>query len=181
MSIIDTIFQTFAARGGLEYGERVSILEHSLQTATFAEQDGLPDHLIAAALLHDYGHLIHDLPEDIADHGIDGQHEEVGATWLADYFSPEVVEPIRLHVPAKRYLCATDAEYYATLSLASIQSLNVQGGPFTADEVKTFEANHHFQDAITLRRYDELGKEVGMATPQVSHFRPYLERYLQTL
>ena len=137
----------------MEYGERVNMREHMLQSAVFAEQDGASDLVIAAALLHDYGHFVHDLGEDIADHGIDGKHEEVGADYLEAFFPPEVIEPMRLHVAAKRYLCATDAEYFATVSPASLQSLELQGGPFNADEVEEFEKNPQSLKNETQARY----------------------------
>ncbi|HEU0177888.1 MAG TPA: HD domain-containing protein, partial [Blastocatellia bacterium] len=109
MSIVDEIIELFARLGGGAYfGEPVSQLEHALQTAFQAEQESAPDALIAAALLHDIGHLLHKLPEDIADRGIDGRHERVGAMWLARNFPAAVTEPIRMHVAAKRYLCSVD-------------------------------------------------------------------------
>jgi predicted HD phosphohydrolase len=153
--------------------------EHMLQTAFFAEQNGAKPTLIAAAVLHDYGHLIHGLDEDIADHGVDGQHEEIGAEHLAQFFVPAVTEPARLHVAAKRYLCAVDPAYYASLSEASVQSLALQGGPFTPEEALAFERHPFFQDAIELRRYDEMGKEPEMQTPGLEHYRPYLEASLK--
>lgn len=179
MPIIDQIFHTFTQNGHLEYGERVNMLEHSLQTAYFAEQDGADVLLIASAVLHDYGHLIHGLDEDIAEHGIDGMHEEVGALHLAKYFVPAVTEPLRLHVAAKRYLCATDAQYFAELSPASILSLQVQGGPFNAEECREFETNPFYKEAIQLRRFDEMGKVPELDVPPLKHYRSHLERGLR--
>ena len=117
----------------LYIGEPVSMTEHMLQAAQAAELDGASPTLVAAALLHDFGHLIHDLPEDSAEHGIDTRHKDVGADYLARHFVPAVVEPTRLHVAAKRYLCAVDPAYLANLSPASILSLKLQGGPYTAE------------------------------------------------
>jgi len=174
-SIIDQIFAVFRERGGRDYGECVSVLEHSLQTAYAAEQDGASPTLIAAAVLHDYGHLIHELPEDIADQGIDGLHEQLGADFLAANFVPAVVEPVRLHVAAKRYLCAVDPAYLTDLSPASARSLALQGGPFDAAEIAAFESSPHFADAVRLRRYDDLGKEPSMCTPDLEHYRAALE------
>ena len=134
MNIVDEVCELFASKGHAAYvGEPVSQLEHALQAAHHAQQDDADDHLVVAALLHDIGHLIHKLPEDAADHGIDTRHEQIGQAWLARYCGPEVTEPVRLHVPAKRYLCATQAEYQAQLSPASTLSLNLQGGPFSSD------------------------------------------------
>lgn len=179
-NIIETIIQAFHEQGDLEYGERVNLREHMLQAAVFAERDQADDLMIAAAVLHDYGHFVHGLGEDIADQGIDGRHEEVGAEALRDYFVAEVVEPLRLHVAAKRYLCAVDAAYFATISPASRQSLELQGGPFTPAEVHAFEQNPYFARAVKLRHYDEAGKVPGMATPPIEYYRPYLERALLT-
>src|SRR5262245_46585667 len=112
MSIVDEIFDIFAHHGSAAYfGEPVSQLEHALQTAWQGERKGAPDTLIAAGLLHDLGHLLHGMPENIAGRGLDGRHEEIGAAWLSRQFPDAVVEPVRLHVAAKRYLCAVDAEY----------------------------------------------------------------------
>ena len=177
--IIEEVIRAFHEHGDLEYGERVNMREHMLQAAVFAEGDGADDLMIAAALLHDYGHFTHGLGEDIADHGIDGKHEEVGADYLQAYFRPEVIEPMRLHVAAKRYLCAVDANYFATLSPASIQSLALQGGPFTPQEVQEFEQHPYFKEAVQVRLYDEAGKEPGMETPPIEYYRPYLEKALR--
>ncbi|MEO7911970.1 MAG: HD domain-containing protein [Roseiflexaceae bacterium] len=173
-SIIDQIFASFRAYGGRDYGESISVLDHSLQAAYAAEQNGAAPALVAAAVLHDYGHLIHDLPEDIADQGIDGVHEAVGAAFLAAYFGPDVIEPVRLHVAAKRYLCAIEPAYLAELSLASAQSLLLQGGPFDAAEIAAFEATPYFFEAVWLRRYDDIAKEPGAWTPDLEHYRGVL-------
>ncbi|HJZ49207.1 MAG TPA: hypothetical protein VKE41_18645 [Roseiflexaceae bacterium] len=178
--VIDRIFATFIAYGDRDYGENVSVLAHSLQAAYAAEQDGAAPTLIAAAVLHDYGHLIHGLPEDCADQGIDSLHEQLGAAFLVRYFVPAVTEPVRLHVAAKRYLCAVDATYLAALSPASAQSLLLQGGPFSAEEVAAFEASPHFMDAVRLRRYDDIGKDPEAWTPDLEHYREVLESTLLT-
>lgn len=176
--LIDEIFETFRQRGDRLYGERVTQAEHALQTAFAAEQDGASETLIAAALLHDYGHLIHDLP-DAAERDIDALHEEVGAAFLGPLFVAGVTEPARLHVAAKRYLCAVDPAYFHSLSPASVRSLELQGGPFNHTEVKAFEASPYFIDAIRLRRYDEMGKVPGAQTPDLEHYRPCLKAGLK--
>jgi gamma-butyrobetaine dioxygenase len=174
--VVDEIMELFATRGGDAYfGEPVSQLEHALQTAFQAEQEGAPDDLIAAALLHDIGHLLHELPEDIADLGVDGRHEEVGAKWLARYFPPAVIEPIRFHVAAKRYLCAVDGAYRRRLSEASIQSLALQGGPMSADEVREFEASSYVRESARLRMWDDQAKIVGLKTPELRQYLSLLE------
>lgn len=170
-AIREQIAQLFRDRGQAAYfGEEVSQTEHALQAAWAAERAGASSDLILAALLHDIGHLLHGLPEDIADSGLDARHEELGARWLAQFFGPEVTEPIRLHVPAKRYLCAVDPEYVRQLSEASILSLKVQGGPFSPEEAEAFRAGPHAEAALALRRWDEVAKMKGLATPDVEHF-----------
>src|SRR5580658_149933 len=142
MSIVDEIMDLFARRGEAAYhGEAVSQTEHALQAAELAELEGAPDRLVVAALLHDVGHLLDGQDEDLAHRGVDGRHEEAGGAWLARHFGPEVIEPIRLHVAAKRYLCAVDPTYLDGLSPASRLSLSVQGGPMRAEERAQFEAN----------------------------------------
>jgi phosphonate degradation associated HDIG domain protein len=173
---IDTLF---AERGGGEYhGEAVTQLEHALQCAALAEADGHPPVVIAAALLHDIGHLLHGYGEDHLERGVNDRHEELGARFLAPAFGAAVTEPIRLHVPAKRYLCAVRAGYCAALSPASVRSLELQGGSMTATEVVEFESHPHFRAAVAVREYDDRAKVVGFATPPFAHFRAYLERCL---
>jgi [1-hydroxy-2-(trimethylamino)ethyl]phosphonate dioxygenase len=177
VSIVDEIIEPFARRGGDAYfGEPVSQLEHALQTAFLAEQEGASDTLIVAALLHDVGHLLHKLPEDIADRGVDGRHEKVGATWLARYFPAAVTEPIRLHVAAKRYLCVIDDEYQRGLSAASIRSLALQGGPMSDEEVREFEASPYAREGARLRRWDDLAKVVGAKASGMPQYQPLLEK-----
>jgi phosphonate degradation associated HDIG domain protein len=180
MNVVDEICELFATKGHAAYiGEPVSQLEHALQAAHHAEQAGASDALVVAALLHDLGHLVHKLPEDCADHGIDDRHEALGQAWLKRHFGPEVTEPVRLHVAAKRYLCATDAAYRGQLSPASQQSLALQGGPMAAEEARQFESQPHYRDAVALRRWDDLAKVPGLAVPGMDHYRPRLTRVLR--
>jgi phosphonate degradation associated HDIG domain protein len=173
--VIQTIFAAFSERGSAAYlGEPVSLTEHMLQTALAAEQDGADPLLVASALLHDCGHLVHDLPEDAAEHGVDTVHEEAGAAWLERWFVPRVTEPLRLHVLAKRYLCATEPAYLDALSPASRLSLDLQGGPCTPAEVAEFERNPFAEEAVRLRRWDDVGKIESLATPPLEHYRPAL-------
>ena len=174
--LIDQIFRVFREQGSSAYlGEPVSLTEHMLQSAYAAEQDEAPPQLVAAALLHDYGHFIHDLPEDSAEHGVDTRHEEVAHAFLSAHFGPEVAEPIRMHVAAKRYLCATERSYMGELSPASILSLELQGGPYSRAEIALFESSPHAEDAVRLRRYDDIGKVPGLETPGLEHYRPVLQ------
>jgi phosphonate degradation associated HDIG domain protein len=170
------LLRLFKERGDAAYiGEPVSQTEHALQTAWAAEQSGAGGALIAAALLHDVGHLLHNLHEDCALSGIDDAHETHGAHWVALHFGPDVAEPVRLHVQAKRYLCATDPAYLGTLSEASLRSLQLQGGPFTPGQETEFMSLPHAEAAVALRRFDEQAKVRGLQTPGLEHFRPVLE------
>ena len=179
--LVDEIFRVFREQGAGAYlGEPVSMTEHMLQSAYAAEQDGAPPRLVAAALLHDYGHFIHEHEEDAAEHGIDTQHEEVAHAFLSKHFGPEIAEPIRMHVAAKRYLCATDPSYLSELSPASIHSLDLQGGPYGAEDVAEFESSPYAEDAVRLRRYDDIGKVAGLATPDLEHYRPVLEASMRS-
>ena len=169
----------FARRGGDSYGEGVSQLAHALQCATLAERNHVPASEIVAALLHDIGHLIHDLPETIADEGIDTEHESLGAAWLSQHFDASVSDPVRLHVAAKRYLCAVEPGYFAELSPASVQSLELQGGPMDAALQAGFRHEPLHEAAIRLRRLDDEGKDPAMATPPLGHFRRYVEETIR--
>ncbi len=154
-------------------------IQHALQAAWLAERDGQPASLITAALLHDVGHMVHDLGENPAADGIDDRHEDVGARYLTTMFGPEVTEPIRLHVAAKRYLCGAEADYFAKLSPDSVRSLELQGGPMTADELVAFRALAHADAAVRLRRYDEGAKVRDLQTPPLAHFLPYVATCLR--
>ncbi|HTB14516.1 MAG TPA: HD domain-containing protein [Bryobacteraceae bacterium] len=180
MTVSDEVVDLFQRRGREAYfGESVSILEHSLQAAWFARESGAQPHLVVAALLHDVGHLLHGLPEDIAQHAIDGRHEVVGEAWLRSRFGPEVSEPVRLHVDAKRYLCSVEPAYLAELSPSSLHSLKLQGGPFTADQARDFERNPHFEDAVALRRWDDAAKVKNLAVPDISEYVTLLRARLR--
>jgi [1-hydroxy-2-(trimethylamino)ethyl]phosphonate dioxygenase len=174
-SLLESIHDLFARKGASLYGgEAVTQTEHALQAATLAECSGAAPASIAAALLHDVGHLLHDLPDNVAALGTDDIHEQLGYHWLCDHFPPEVSEPVRNHVDAKRYLCAVDREYFDTLSPASVQSLSLQGGPMTAEECKIFEAGPFFEQSVELRRWDDQAKIPNLKTPRLEHFLRYV-------
>src|ERR1700690_460888 len=176
MTVMDEILALYADRGDEAYfGECVSIAEHGLQAAHFARAAGAPPALIVAALLHDVGHLISNAPNDLAEGTEDAAHERVGGRWLAARFPAEVSEPVRLHVPAKRYLLATDPEYFAKLSPASVITLKLQGGPMAAHEVAQFEAEPFYQDAVRVRQWDDRGKVAGLKTPKLGDYRALIE------
>jgi phosphonate degradation associated HDIG domain protein len=179
MKVIDSIVTLLREKGnGAYFGEAVTETEHALQCAHLAEQSGASPELIAAALLHDVGHLLHGLPEDAAERGLDGRHEAEGAAWLRVHFGPAVVDPVRLHVAAKRYLCAVEPDYHAGLSEASRRSLRLQGGPMSPDEVRRFEQEPWFRSAVAVRRWDDAAKVPGLVVPGLDHYRPRLEAVL---
>jgi predicted HD phosphohydrolase len=170
------ILAIFNRRGaGAYFGESVSMTEHALQAAFFAKAADAAPGLVIAALLHDVGHLVEDVPDDLADWTRDAHHEEVGSRWLAARFPPEVSEPVRLHVPAKRYLLATDAGYFSRLSPASLVTLKLQGGPMQAHEVAHFEGERFHQEAVLLRQCDDRGKVAGLKTPGLADYRALIE------
>jgi phosphonate degradation associated HDIG domain protein len=176
--VADEVLSIFLKRGTSAYfGERVSMTEHSLQTAYFAQMEAAPPVLVVAALLHDIGHLIAAVPDDIADWSSDAHHEKLGSQWIAQRFAAEVAEPVRLHVAAKRYLCATDDAYLARLSSASIATLKLQGGAMAPDEITQFESERFFRDAVRLRLWDDQGKVAGLSTPALADFRDLIDAF----
>jgi gamma-butyrobetaine dioxygenase len=172
---IGTIAGLFASAGAADYlGERVSQASHMLQAAALAERAGATAALIAAALLHDVGHLTgtvtgHDLMQ-----GTDNRHSDQGSRWLAQWFGPEVTEPVRLHVAAKRYLCAVEPAYHDQLSEASQYTLTVQGGPMQSAELAAFEAEPFAGDACQVRRWDDEAKDPEAQPPAFDHFASLL-------
>ncbi len=176
MSLADEVFAVFQKRGAAAYfGELVSMTEHALQAAHFAQADAAPPPLIVAALLHDVGHLVEDVPDQLDDWKRDARHEEVGARWLAQRFPASVWEPVRLHVPAKRFLCADEIDYFAKLSAASVVTLKLQGGPMSPTEAACFRSEHFYRDAVRVRRWDDAGKVAGLATPGLHHYRGLID------
>ena len=175
-TIVDRIIRLFKERGDAAYiGEPVSQTEHALQAAFAAEKENAPAQQIVAALLHDIGHILHNLPEDCAEQGVDDRHEELGCRFLMKHFGPAVSEPVRLHVPAKRYLCTVEPDYCRCLTPTSVRSLHLQGGLFSDEEVRDFAQNPHVQAAVAVRRWDDLAKVPGLKTPDFEHYRSYLE------
>jgi gamma-butyrobetaine dioxygenase len=177
MATSDEVLSIYA-RGGavLYFGEPVTVSEHCLQAAHFAQAAGAPEALVLAALLHDVGHLIEAVPDDIADWKIDGRHEITGGRWLAARFGPAVSEPVRLHVPAKRYLCATDPGYFSKLSSASVVTLRLQGGSMSRAERAAFEAEPYHREAVRIRQWDDQGKIAGLRTADFAHYRLLIDR-----
>ncbi|MCP5150431.1 MAG: HD domain-containing protein [Ectothiorhodospiraceae bacterium] len=170
--------EIFRTEGAAQYlGEAVSMSEHMLQTAANARAAGEPDALVVACLLHDIGHFAN---AQAAADDWHRRHDEAGGAFLLGRFPPEVVEPVRLHVAAKRYLCAVEPTYLDTLSHASVETLRVQGGPMSADEVAVFERNPHHRAAVRLRRYEEQGKREGAVAGTFDDHAPLVRRLLVT-
>ena len=178
--VTQQIINLFETKGGSMYGgEAVTQLEHALQAAYLAKLGNANHSLIVASLLHDVGHLLHDLPEMASDDGIDDVHEELAGNFLTKYFNNDVVEPVKLHVQAKRYLCATEHGYYESLSQPSKTSLEFQGGIMNDLEVENFKTNPFYMDAIALRKWDDLAKDPDFVTPHLIDFISSLELTLK--
>jgi phosphonate degradation associated HDIG domain protein len=178
---LERLEELFVRRGAEAYlGEPVSVAQHMLQCADLAVQAGAPDELVAAALLHDVGHLTGPLGEYTEDDTFDRRHEQAGAETLAAAFPAAVVEAVRLHVDAKRYLCATDPAYLEKLTPASQHTLSLQGGPMSPAEVATFEARPHYQAAVRVRLWDDAGKDAARPALTFADFRPLLQRLIET-
>ncbi len=179
MNPIDRIFEILQTGSRVEYGnERVSQLDHALQCAALAEQEGAPAALVSAALLHDIGHLLNDDERAAFARGDDARHEIRGGDWLAQWFGDAVTEPVRGHVAAKRYLTATDQAYFDILSPVSRRTLELQGGPFTAAEADGFASRPFAEQAVAVRRWDDAAKTLGATVPTLEHFRGSLEASL---
>jgi [1-hydroxy-2-(trimethylamino)ethyl]phosphonate dioxygenase len=178
--LCDDLLAIYGRRATRRYGlAEVNQLQHALQAAAQAEQAGEPAHLIAASLLHDIGHMIHQLGDNPAARGIDDRHEEQGARWLEQRFPASVSEPVRLHVPAKRYLCAAEPDYFARLSPDSVRSLRLQGGPMSIDEMRMFDLQAFAPEAKKLRRYDEGAKDPQARTQSFEYYLTYVEACLR--
>ncbi|MCR9256459.1 MAG: HD domain-containing protein [Alphaproteobacteria bacterium] len=178
---IDDLFHRLGNFGEGAYGlALVSQKEHALQAAALASEQGLGDKMVIAALFHDIGHMRDAEDKALADHGIDDHHEDVSADMVEPLFGRAVAEPIRLHVAAKRYLCATEADYFGKLSPDSVRSLELQGGPMSEAEVAAFDANPYAGDAVALRRIDEQAKVQGLAVPGLAFYRGMAEALLKS-
>jgi phosphonate degradation associated HDIG domain protein len=177
---VGVIAGLFASEGADEYlGEPVTQAAHMLQAARLAEQEDAGDALVAAALLHDVGHFTGTVSGQQLMTGTDNYHSVKGADWLAQWFGPEVTEPVRMHVAAKRYLCAVEPGWAKTLSSASVYTLGVQGGPMNGAEIEEFAASRYARDACRLRRWDDAAKDPDADAPAFEHFRPLLARLVR--
>src|SRR5580765_3681098 len=170
------LLDIFVGRATRRYGlSGVNQLQHALQAAALAEADHAPPATVLACLLHDVGHMIHRLGDNPAARGVDDVHEQLGADWLAERFGPEVSEPVRLHVAAKRYLCTIEPDYFGKLSPDSVRSLELQGGLMSAEEVDAFRSHPQHAEAVRLRRFDEAAKDPRAATADFDHYLRHVE------
>ncbi|MBT9504812.1 MAG: HD domain-containing protein [Burkholderiaceae bacterium] len=176
LTLVD-ISTLFHEKGGEQYsGEPVTQLQHALQSAELAESEGADDALITAALLHDLGHLLHDLGDTPSLRGVDDVHQYFALPFLRGLFSDRVLDAIKLHVDAKRYLCATRPGYWEALSADSKRSLVLQGGVFEGEQIAAFEGLPHAQDAVRLRLWDDLAKRADHVTPTLAHYMAIAQR-----
>jgi phosphonate degradation associated HDIG domain protein len=168
---LDDITSLYRRKGDLGYsGEPVTQIEHALQAALLAEMAGSSDALVTATLLHDIGHMLNEQGDTPTLRGVDDTHQYFAIPFLRGLFSDEVLEPIRLHVEAKRYLCQAREGYWESLSPDSKRSLELQGGVYRPEEAAQFIARPFAADAVRLREWDDLAKVAGVATPDFAHF-----------
>ena len=173
MKIIDKIIFNFINNKSLYIGEKVTMSEHMIQSAMLAEKNKCSSSLICASLLHDYGHFILDDPDELVNKKKDGKHEDIAYVYLKKYFKKNVVEPIKIHVKAKRYL-ARNQKYYNILSQASKASLHLQGGVMNDEQAEKFEKEKFFKDAVKLRKFDEAAKKVGIKMKNINEYKKIL-------
>ena len=173
MQVVDKIISNFVNNKSLYIGEKVTMSEHMIQTAMLAEKAKCDDNLICSCLLHDYGHFILEEPDELVKLNVDGHHENIGYEYLKSFFKKEILEPIKYHVLAKRYL-AKDKKYFDQLSEASKISLKLQGGIMNDEEAKNFESNKFFKNSIKLRKFDEIAKKSGLKIKSINEYKNLL-------
>jgi len=173
MQVVKKIISNFINSKSLYIGEKVTMSEHMIQTAMLAEKAKCDDDLICSCLLHDYGHFILENPDELVKLSVDGQHENIGYEYLKSFFKKEIVEPIKYHVLAKRYL-AREKNYFDLLSEASKTSLKLQGGALNQDESIKFEAQEYFKSSILLRKFDEAAKKTDVKMKSIHDYQKLL-------
>ena len=173
MQVVDKIITNFTNNKSLYIGEKVTMSEHMIQTAMLAEKAKCDDDLICSCLLHDYGHFILENPDELVKENLDGKHEDVGYEYLKNIFKKEIIEPIKYHVQAKRYL-ARDEKYFNLLSEASKISLKLQGGVLNDEESIIFEVQDYFKSTILLRKFDEAAKKTDIKMKSIHDYKKLL-------
>ena len=177
MNIVDEIINKYKTNNSLYIGEKITISNHMIQTAMLAEKDNSPKSLVCSCLLHDYGHFIIENPDILVSKLLDGKHEYLAFKFLNKYFKPDIVEPIKLHVQAKRYLCR-DNSYFNLLSKASKISLKLQGGILNDDESKEFKKKKYFKNSILVRKFDESAKQTNIKMKSIDSYKSLLKSKL---
>ena len=173
MQIVEKIISNFTNNKSLYIGDKVTMSQHMIQTAMLAEKAKCDDDLICSSLLHDYGHFILENPDELVKLNVDGQHESIGYEYLKSFFKKEIVEPIKYHVLAKRYL-AKDKKYLNLLSEASKKSLELQGGVLNQEECNKFETQEYFKPSILLRKFDEAAKRTDLKMKSIHDYQKLL-------
>ena len=173
MQVVKKIISNFINSKSLYIGEKVTMSQHMIQTAMLAEKAKCDDDLVCSCLLHDYGHFILEDPDELVKLSVDGQHENIGYEYLKSFFKKEIVEPIKYHVLAKRYL-AKKKNYFDLLSEASKTSLKIQGGALNQDESIKFEAQEYFKSSILLRKFDEAAKKTDIKMKSIYDYQKLL-------
>ena len=176
-SIVEKIIKNYKTNKSLYIGEKVTMTEHMIQSAMLAEKNKCSSSLVCASLLHDYRHFILDDPDELVNNKEDGKHEDVAHLYLKKYFKKNVVEPIKIHVKAKRYL-ARNQKYYNILSQASKASLHLQGGVMNDEEAEKFESEKFFEDAVKLRKFDEAAKKTDIKMKDINDYKNLLNSNL---
>ena len=177
MNIVNEIINNFKINKELYIGEKVTISEHMIQTAMLAEKNNSSKALVCACLLHDYGHFIVDDPDLLVSKSLDGKHEDLGYEFLKKHFTSDVIEPIKLHVDAKRYLCRNKS-YYENLSEASKISLDLQGGLMNDEEAEKFSLLRYFKEAVKVREYDDDGKVPDIKMKKIEDYQELISSQL---
>ena len=177
MHILDKIISNFKNNKSLYIGEKITISEHMIQSAMLAEKAKSNDDIICSCLLHDYGHFIIEDPYKLVKNEKDGEHENIGYEYLKSFFKKEIVEPIKYHVLAKRYL-VRDKKYFNSLSEASKTSLKLQGGPLNNKESKEFEKKEYFNNSVLVRKFDETAKKTGVKMKLIDDYKSLLSSKL---
>ena len=173
MQIIDKIISNFKNNKSLYIGDKVTMSQHMIQTAMLAEKAKCDDNLICSCLLHDYGHFIIQNPDELVKQSLDGKHEDIGYEYLKHFFKKEIVEPIKYHVQAKRYL-AKNKKYFNLLSDASKKSLKLQGGILSDKDSRKFEKKEYFKASILLRKFDEAAKKTNIKINSIYDYQKLL-------
>jgi len=177
MHILDKIISNFKNNKSLYIGEKLTISEHMIQSAMLAEKAKCNDNLVCSCLLHDYGHFIIKDPNSLVKNNKDGKHESIGYEYLKKFFNKEIVEPIKYHVLAKRYL-ARDKKYLSFLSVASKISLKLQGGILNSKESKEFKKKKYFKNSVLVRNFDEAAKKTNIKMKSIDNYKSLLKSKL---